>query len=48
MEKTPITSILKDYKTIFFDAFGVLKNHQGLIPGIARTFEYLEQNGISL
>ena len=29
-------SIVTNYKAVFFDAFGVLKNHQGLIPGIIR------------
>ena len=39
-------SIVKNYKAVFFDAFGVLKNHQGLIPGIIKTFEYLDGKGI--
>lgn len=39
-------SIVKNYKAVFFDAFGVLKNHQGLIPGIINTFEYLDSKGI--
>lgn len=39
-------SIVTNYKAVFFDAFGVLKNHQGLIPGIIKTFEYLDQKGI--
>ena len=39
-------SIVTNYKAVFFDAFGVLKNHQGLIPGIIKTFEYLDQRGI--
>jgi HAD superfamily hydrolase (TIGR01450 family) len=40
------SSIVKNYKAVFFDAFGVLKNHQGLIPGIINTFEYLDSKGI--
>jgi HAD superfamily hydrolase (TIGR01450 family) len=39
-------SIVTNYKAVFFDAFGVLKNHQGLIPGIIKTFEFLDQKGI--
>lgn len=35
------------YKTIFFDAFGVLKNHKGIIPGVERTFDFLDENGIN-
>ncbi|HTH81401.1 MAG TPA: HAD-IIA family hydrolase [Mucilaginibacter sp.] len=38
-------TIIDKYNVVFFDAFGVLKNYQGLVPGIERTFEYLkEQN----
>ena len=47
MELTEFSSIAKNYKTIFFDAFGVLKNHQGLIPGIPNTFSFLEENNIN-
>jgi HAD superfamily hydrolase (TIGR01450 family) len=36
-------SIIDRYKVVFFDAFGVLKNYEGLLPGIERTFAYLEQ-----
>lgn len=39
-------SVVKQYKAVFFDAFGVLKNHKGLIPGIENTFEYLDKKGI--
>jgi len=39
-------SIVKNYRAVFFDAFGVLKNHQGLIPGIINTFDYLDRKGI--
>jgi ribonucleotide monophosphatase NagD (HAD superfamily) len=35
-------SIIDRYEIIFFDAFGVLKTHSGLVPGIERTFDYLE------
>ncbi|MCD8740138.1 HAD-IIA family hydrolase [Mucilaginibacter roseus] len=38
-------SIIDRYEIIFFDAFGVLKNYEGLVPGIERTFEYLEKQG---
>ncbi len=38
-------SIIDKYKVIFFDAFGVLKNYEGILPGIERTFAYLEQQG---
>ena len=38
-------SIIDKYKVIFFDAFGVLKTYNGLLPGIERTFAYLEAQG---
>jgi len=39
-------SVVKKYRTVFFDAFGVLKNHKGIIPGIENTFKYLDERGI--
>ena len=36
-------SIIDQYDVIFFDAFGVLKTHSGLVPGIENTFTYLKQ-----
>ncbi|BAU54150.1 TIGR01459 family HAD-type hydrolase [Mucilaginibacter gotjawali] len=38
-------SIIDKYDIIFFDAFGVIKTYQGLVPGIEKTFEYLEAKG---
>lgn len=38
-------SIIDRYEIIFFDAFGVLKNYEGLVPGIEKTFEYLAKQG---
>jgi HAD superfamily hydrolase (TIGR01450 family) len=35
-------SIIDKYEIIFFDAFGVIKTYQGLVPGIENTFAYLE------
>jgi HAD superfamily hydrolase (TIGR01450 family) len=35
-------SIIDKYKVVFFDAFGVIKNYSGLVPGIEKTFAYLE------
>ncbi len=34
-------SVLSDYKVIFFDSYGVLRNYNGLIPGIEQTFLWL-------
>ena len=38
-------SIVDKYDIIFFDAFGVVKTYQGLIPGIGATFKYLLEQG---
>jgi HAD superfamily hydrolase (TIGR01450 family) len=36
-------SVIEKYKVVFFDAYGVLKNYNGLIPGVEKTFEYLKE-----
>lgn len=46
MRTKSFKSVVKNYRAVFFDAFGVLKNHQGLIPGVENTFEYLDKKGI--
>lgn len=46
MRTRSFRSVVRNYKAVFFDAFGVLKNHKGLIPDIHKTFEYLEKKGI--
>lgn len=45
MELHEFKTIAESYNVFFFDAFGVLKNYKGLIPGVVETFAYLrEQN----
>ena len=39
-------SIAVQYKVIFFDAFGVLKNHKGTIQGVANTMAFLRAQDI--
>lgn len=46
LHKVPFISCALKYKVIFFDAYGVLKNHQGIIPGVKQTLQFLEENGI--
>ncbi len=46
MRTKSFRSVVRNYKAVFFDAFGVLKNHTGLIQDIDKTFEYLERKGI--
>ncbi|PWJ56566.1 HAD superfamily hydrolase (TIGR01459 family) [Dyadobacter jejuensis] len=45
MQLNNFKSVLDKYEVIFFDAFGVLKNYNGLIPGIEETFDYLNRTG---
>lgn len=45
MEKVSFKSIAKDYKAIFVDSYGVLKNHGGLIEGVQSTIDYFRDEG---
>ena len=38
-------TVVENYKIVFFDAFGVIKSYNGLIPGIIQTFNYLAETG---
>ncbi len=40
---TDFKSLLENYKIIFFDAYGVIKNYKGPIPGIEKTFNWLNE-----
>jgi HAD superfamily hydrolase (TIGR01450 family) len=40
---TNFKSLLENYKIIFFDAYGVIKTYKGLIPGIEKTFDWLDE-----
>jgi HAD superfamily hydrolase (TIGR01450 family) len=46
MEINSFKDVVGQYKAVFFDAYGVLKNHKGLLPGINDTFQYLIDHGI--
>ena len=46
MEIQPFKALALQYKVVFFDAYGVLKNHKGIIPGIEDTFDFLHENEI--
>ena len=46
MKKNDFKQIVTQYKVIFFDAYGVLKNAHGLIPGAKETFQFLEDQQI--
>ncbi len=44
MQLIDFKTVAANYKVIFFDAFGVLKNSEGLLPGIEHTFDWLKAN----
>jgi HAD superfamily hydrolase (TIGR01450 family) len=39
-------SVVSKYEVVFFDAYGVLKNYNGLIPGVEETIRYLLKEDI--
>ena len=46
MKVRDFKSVVNKYKVVFFDAYGVLKNYNGLIPDIENTLKYLTKKGI--
>lgn len=46
MEIKNFKEVVANYKAVFFDAYGVLKNSSGILPGIENTFKYLDDNKI--
>lgn len=46
MKISDFKTVVKNYEIVFFDAYGVLKNFQGLIRGIENTFKFLKDEGI--
>lgn len=45
---TPFLSLLEQYKVIWLDSYGVIKNHRGLIPKVQRTLDAIYERGITL
>lgn len=46
MKVREFKNVVSKYKAVFFDAYGVLKNYNGLIPGVDNTLRYLKENNI--
>ncbi len=46
MQLVNFKQILSPYKVIFFDSYGVLRDHQGAFPQISKLFSYLHDQGI--
>lgn len=47
-EPSEVRAILKKFKAIFLDSYGVIKNHKGLIEGVVDTIQYIRDEGIAL
>jgi len=45
MEKVSFKSIISNYKAVFVDSYGVLKNHQGLIDGVPTAIKHIRDEG---
>ena len=41
-------SIAGQFKAVFLDSYGVLKNHRGLIDGVKQTIDFIRERGIAL
>lgn len=48
MNISPFRSLLKNYKAIFLDSYGVIKNHNGAIPGADETIRLIQLMGLEL
>ncbi len=46
MELSSFKEIVKNYKVVFFDSYGVLRDFKGIFDGIKDMFDYLETQGI--
>ena len=38
--------LVKNYKAVFLDSYGVLKNHRGLIDGVTEIIDYIRTAGV--
>lgn len=45
MDRVSFKEIAKQYKAIFVDSYGVLKNHNGLIDGVQPVLDFLRDEG---
>jgi len=46
MSQSPFLTIAKDFKAVFLDSYGVIKNYKGIIDGVKETIDCLKDNGI--
>lgn len=48
INKVSFKSTVKNFKAVFLDSYGVLKNHQGLISGVQESIKFVRDEGIAL
>ena len=48
MEEKSFLSIAENFKAVFLDSYGVLKNYNGLIDGVQDTINFLRSKGIAI
>jgi HAD superfamily hydrolase (TIGR01450 family) len=48
MNTVSFQSLAKNFKAVFLDSYGVLKNHQGLIDGVQESIDFIRDEGIML
>lgn len=46
MQRISFLELIKGYKAVFLDSYGVLKDHEGLLPGITDTIDLLRSSGL--
>ena len=48
MDSVSFHEVAKDFKAVFIDSYGVLKNHKGIIKGVQNTIDYIRKQDIAL
>ena len=48
MDSVSFHEVAKDFKAVFIDSYGVLKNHKGIIKGVQNTIDYIRKEDIAL
>ena len=46
MNLQPFKSVVKNFKAVFLDSYGVIKNYNGLIDGVQETIDYIRSENI--
>jgi len=48
MKVESFKSVLKNFKAVFLDSYGVIKNYNGLIEGVQETIDYIRSQNIAV